>query len=108
MAVLDSDARVIGRVEGTFPAAATWDAEFAVVRGRRFGGGHRLLPVTAARFHPGAVQVPFTAQRVAAAPEFDDDRPHRGQADHARAYWGAHADSDARRLGYSRLVTLRD
>lgn len=106
--VLDAQARVVGRVEGTFPLDGGYDPDFAIVRIRRFGGEKKLLPVRAARVHPGAVQVPYSSERIADAPVYDDDRAHRDQAAWARSYWGEHADDDARRLGYDRLVTLRD
>jgi hypothetical protein len=106
--VLDAQARVVGRVEGTFPLDGGNDPDFAIVRIRRFGGEKKLLPIGAARVHPGAVQVPYSSEHISEAPEYDDSRAHYDQAAHARSFWGEHADDDASRLGYRRLAALRD
>ena len=106
--VLDAQTTVVGRVEGTFPLDGGNDPDFAIVRVRRFGGEKKLLPIAAARFHPGALQVPYSSARIADAPVYDDSRGHYDQAAYARSFWGEHADDDAARLGYSRLVALRD
>ena len=106
--VLDAQARVVGRVEGSFPLDGGNDPDFAVVRMRRFGSDKKLLPVGAARVHPGAIQVPYSADRIADAPVYDDTRAHYDQAAWARSYWGEHADDDVARLGYRRMAALRD
>ena len=106
--VLDSGARVVGRVEGTWPDDGSGDPDYAVVRIRRFGGEHKLLPVRAARFLPSALQVPFSASHIDDAPAFDPDRRGHEQAARARSFWGEHAGDEAGRLGYARLVALRD
>lgn len=106
--VLDSDSRVVGRVEGTWPDDGGGEPDFAVVRIRRFGGEHKLLPVRAARFSEAAVQVPYSATHIDDAPSFDPDRRGYDQAARARSFWGEHADDDAGRLGYERLAALRD
>ncbi len=107
-AVLDSTGHVVGTVIGSYPLDGGGDPEFAIVRGRRFGGGTKLLPVAAAKSHPGALQLPFSASRIGEAPEFDRGGPHASQAAHARTFWGEHVGDEARRLGFRRLAALRD
>ncbi len=106
--VLDAQAQVVGRVEGTFPLDGGNDPDFAIVRLRRFGGEKRLLPIAAARWLPTAIQVPYSSAHISDAPSYEADRAHYDQAAYARSYWGEHADDDAARLGYRRLVALRD
>lgn len=104
LAVLSSDAEVVGQVEGTCPLDGGGEATFAVVRMRRFGGGRKLLPVAAARFHLGVVQLPFPSIRIDEAPAFQEHRPPYDQIAHARGFWGEQAGDDAGRLGYGRLA----